>query len=100
MEPNTFNDICKNYLKYHPKIESKIKLICHVTVLSAVDLITNDKLAICMCRVHYLRCKEAIPNSIEGYAKLWKLRYNTIKGKGTEVEFIRNYSLHILTDLS
>jgi hypothetical protein len=95
MEPFTFNDICKHYLKYHPQITEKIKQICHVTVLNSIDLITNDKLAICMCRVAYYRQKEAIPKNIEGYAKLWKLRYNTPLGKGTEEEFIKNYNSYV-----
>lgn len=95
MEPATFNDICNNYLKYHPKITEKIKRICHVNVLNPIDLINNDRLAICMCRVSYYRQKEAIPNSIEGYAELWKLRYNTPLGKGTKEEFIENYNSYI-----
>jgi len=95
MEPATFNDICKNYLKYHSNISEKIKQICHVSVLSAIDLISNDRLAICMCRVSYYRQKEPIPKSIEGYAELWKLRYNTPLGKGTEEEFIDNYNAYV-----
>lgn len=95
MEPNTFNDIINNYLKYHKDIEEKIKLICHLNVLNSIDLISNDKLSICMCRVHYLRVKESIPNTIEGYAYYWKRYYNTIKGKGTEEEFIKNYNKYI-----
>lgn len=100
MEPATFNDITKNYLKYHLDIVERIKSVCHVNVFSAPDMISNDKLAICMCRVHYLRVKEAIPKNIEGYAKYWKQYYNTIKGKGTETEFIRNYHLFVLNDKS
>ena len=92
IEPNTFNDIVSNFLKYKPKLVAKIKSICDVSELNSNDLYLNDRLAICMCRVHYFRCKEPIPNSIEGYAALWKLRYNTIHGKGTEQEFIDNYN--------
>jgi len=98
MEPATFNDICKNYLKYHPDIIERIKSVCHINVLSAPDMISNDQLAICMCRVHYLRQKGAIPTTIEGYAKYWKQWYNTPLGKGTETEFIRNYHLWVLND--
>jgi len=98
MEPNTFNDIIKNYLKYHPDIVERIKSVCHVNVLSAVDMTSNDQLAICMCRVHYLRQKGTIPTTIEGYAKYWKQWYNTPLGKGTETEFIRNYHLWVMND--
>jgi len=98
MEPATFNDICKNYLKYHPDIESKIKQVSHVSVLSAADMVSNDQLAICMCRVHYLRVSEKMPVNIQGYAAYWKRYYNTVKGKGTEAEFIRNYHLFVMND--
>lgn len=99
MEPETFNDICKNYLKYHQDIIERIKSVCHVNVLSAPDMISNDQLAICMCRVHYLRQKGAIPTTIEGYAKYWKQWYNTPLGKGTEIEFVRNYHLYVMNDI-
>ena len=100
MEPNTFNDIVENFLKYRPYIIDAIKRTCDITELKAEDLETNDKLAICMCRVQYLRCKEKIPDTIEGYAKLWKLRYNTPLGAGTEEEFIKNYNKYVLNDIN
>jgi hypothetical protein len=99
MEPNTFNDIIKNYLRYNPEISNKIKEVCELSELNSSDLYLNDRLAICMCRVHYLRVFEQLPNIIEGYAKYWKKYYNTIKGKGTEAEFIRNYHLYVMNDI-
>jgi hypothetical protein len=38
-----------------------------------------------MCRVHYLRVKEALPteNDAAGMASYWKRYYNTVLGKGT-----------------
>jgi len=98
MEPATFNDIVKNYLRYHPDITDRIKTVCHVNELNAIELLNNDRLAVCMCRVHYLRVAEKLPITIEGYAAYWKKYYNTVKGKGTETEFIRNYHLYVLND--
>lgn len=98
MEPVTFNDICTNCLKYHSDIEAKIKQVAGVDSLVASDLQTNDRLSICMCRVHYLRVKEKMPATVEGYAAYWKRYYNTVKGKGTEAEFIRNYYLYVMND--
>ena len=91
MEPNTFNDIVNNYLKYHPAIADKIKQIAKISEFSPDYLVNNDALSICMCRVHYLRVNEKIPSTIEGYARYWKQYYNTPKGKGTEQEFIQHY---------
>lgn len=96
MEPATFNDILTNYLKYKPALKEKITRICHVGAFSAIDLINNDKLAICMCRVHYLRVKYKLPTSLIRYAAYWKLFYNTRKGKGTMKEFVHNYKFYVL----
>lgn len=95
IEPATFNDIVSNFLKYKPELAAKIKQVAQVSEFNPNDLYLNDRLSICMCRAHYLRCKEAIPNSVEGYAKLWKLRYNTPLGAGTEKEFIENYKRYV-----
>lgn len=100
MEPNTFNDIVANFLKYRPYTIMLIKKVCKVTELKAEDLEINDKLAICMCRVQYLRFKNPIPSDLLGYAELWKLRYNTIHGAGTVEEFIKNYNKYVIPDIS
>ena len=100
MEPNTFHDIVFNYLFYKKSLADLILSVCGAESFSPDDLENNDKLAICMCRVHYLRCKEKIPDTIEGYAKLWKLRYNTPLGAGTEEEFIKNYNKYVLNDIN
>lgn len=98
MEPVTFYDLVENFLAYRPKLVAKIKQVAGVEEFNAEDLVNNDKLAICMCRVQYYRFKEPIPDTLEGYAKLWKLRYNTPLGKGTEEEFISNYEEYSLRE--
>lgn len=98
IEPGTFNDIVANYLRYRPEITEKIKRVAQIDELKASDLYLNDRLSICMCRVHYLRVKEKMPSTIAGYAAYWKKYYNTAKGKGTESEFIRNYYLYVVSD--
>jgi len=96
IEPNTFNDIVSNFLKYKPELSTKIKQISQVSAFNSNDLYLNDRLSICMCRCAYFRQKEAIPNTVEGYAALWKLRYNTPLGAGTEKEFIENYHRYVV----
>lgn len=96
IEPDTFEDIKLNFLKYHPNIESKIKKICGVSTLDFNELVLNDRLAICMCRVAYYRQKEAIPDTLEGQAAYYKKYYNTPKGKATVQEYINNYKFYIL----
>ena len=91
MEPATFNDIVRNYLRYKPELAVKIERVARVCRFHAEDIETNDLLAICMARVHYLRVSEAIPSDVEGMARYWKKYYNTPLGKGTVEEFISNY---------
>lgn len=91
MEPATFNDIVKNYLRFKPGLTVKIEGVARVCRFHAEDIENNDLLAICMARVHYLRVSEAIPSDVEGMARYWKRYYNTPLGKGTVEEFIANY---------
>ena len=92
MEPATFMDIVENYLNYKPELKEKILKVSGIDDLNnPEDLVFNDRLAICMARVHYLRVKEAIPSDLDGWARYWKKYYNTPKGKGTEYEFVCNY---------
>ncbi len=48
-----------------------------------------------MCRVHFWRFPEPMPVTLEGQAKLWKRRYNTVKGRGTVAEYLRRYRLKV-----
>lgn len=93
MEPNTYKDIVKNYLKYKPALVAKILKVSGLKEIpDAEELVMNDRFAICMARVHYLRFKGAIPSDVEGWAHYWKIYYNTRFGKGTETDFIGNYN--------
>lgn len=96
MEPATFMDIYQNYLRFKPELLKKVMKTANVTVLKPSDLVENDVLAVAMARIHYLRVKEAIPVDLKGWAWYWKQYYNTPAGKGTEVEFIKNYKRFVL----
>ena len=98
MEPNTFNDIVNNFLAYKKDLAQRILSISSLESFDVKELENNDKFAICMCRVHYYRVREAIPNNLEGWAYYWKKYYNTPLGKGKEEEFIANYNKYVLQD--
>ena len=95
-EPRTFDDIIKNFLFYDKELMAKITEISGEKQLEASRLEVNDVLAACICRIHYLRIEEAIPKSLEGWARYYKQYYNTPKGKATEQEFIENYRRYVL----
>ncbi len=96
MEPNTFRDIVQNYLQYKPELAKLVMSVSGVNALRSEYLEYNLALAICMCRVHYLRVSENMPENLVGWAKYWKEYYNTRLGKGTEEEFIRNFKNLVL----
>lgn len=98
MEPFTFYDLVENFLAYRPKLTAKVKQVAGVKEFISEDLVNNDKLAICMCRVKYYQVKEAIPTNLEGFAKFWKKYYNTPLGKGTEEEFIQDYKQYSISE--
>lgn len=98
IEPATFKDCIDNYLNFRPHLKELILHVCDIPDLKSNYLYLNDRLSICMARVKYMRNDEPIPVTIEGYAAYWKKYYNTLLGKGKEIEFIRNYNLYVLNE--
>lgn len=43
-----------------------------------------------LTRLKYKRIPEPIPSTVEGRAEYWKEHYNTVLGKGTVEEYIKN----------
>lgn len=90
MEPDTHKDLWENFIQYRPHLSTKLRalsLSCHHD-----ELIWNLKYAVAMCRVHYLRQPNAIPEDVEGQAAYWKKYYNTLLGKGTAEEYVHSYN--------
>lgn len=104
MERPTYRDIWDNYLKklddtkqiwkYGQALIEKIMVSCNFrNEPKFEELIYNLRLNIIMCRLHYLRYPDALPNpnNIDDIWLLYKRRYNTPLGKATKTEFISNY---------
>lgn len=94
IEPNTHDDIWNNFLKFRPHLSSMIVSFMTSPVANKTkELETNDKYAAAIARIHYLRVPAPIPqyNDIPKMAAYWKRYYNTILGKGREIDFINNW---------
>jgi len=94
MEPATYNDIRDSYLAYRPDLKKRLLDLCGYQKMPVAEMLVSDNtLATAMCRIHYLRVKEALPeaNNLIGLAAYWKNYYNTYKGKGTVKQFIEDY---------
>lgn len=93
MEPATHDDIWKNYLAHRPALAAGVNLFKAAGVSDLEQLVGNLSYATAMCRVHYYRQPDPLPqyDDVAGMAAYWKKHYNTPQGKGTEAEFIERY---------
>lgn len=95
MEPATHDDIWRSWLRYQPALRETMMLafVPATTEPDAQRLVTDMGYAVAMCRLHYRRVSEALPSAgdVAALARYWKLYYNTMRGRGTEAEFIQNY---------
>ena len=94
MEPKTCLDIEK-YLQYKPKLYGYV--LDNTAICSPSELTWNLKFAIIMCRYHYWRVPEKLPefDNIHAMSLYWKRYYNTELGMGTTTEFVRNYEKYV-----
>lgn len=90
MEPATELDIWQNYIKYRPDLAETIQRITgHIAPGPWLEW--DIAYQIIMARIHYKRVPEALPGSLDGLARYWKLHYNTVGGAGTAAECLENY---------
>ena len=100
-EPETADDILKNYVIFRSAISQKlielgmpakimadIKSPDHIDVLK-YSLITNIALQVAFCRLKYRRDKDPIPTTKKARAAYWKKIYNTKLGKGTVEHYMK-----------
>lgn len=99
MEPDTHLDIWDNYLAYRPELASSVRDLAGrywpgAFEDPATEMVTNLAYAAAMCRIHYKRVPEALPDAdnMRGLAKYWKQHYNTVGGSGSVGEFLGNYN--------
>ena len=101
MEPATHDDIWANYLRFNEPLKNAVRDLAgmryRLRPIDASELIGNNNYACAMCRCHYKRIDEPLPDAddIPGMASYWKRHYNTVKGAGTEQDFIENYLKYI-----
>ena len=99
MEGATYRDIQVNYLRYRPELLAKIESFLFPAETPLKQLASNLPYATAMARMQYLRFPEKLPSSLEEQAQLWKLRYNTLLGKGTPEEYVNNWKRIVKDDV-
>lgn len=91
MEPATHDDIYKNFLKYKPDLKARVMKLFAPGLSAAENLKSNLMYAAAMCRIHYLRVSQPIPENRREQAEYWKKYYNTSKGKGSVEKYLEAY---------
>lgn len=95
MEPNTHDDIWTNYLAYRPDLAEALNSLAAPANghPSSNELIGNLWYGAAMCRIHYRRVSDPLPEQgdYEGHAAYWKEHYNTFEGAGSEEEYLDNW---------
>lgn len=93
MEPATHDDIWDHYLAYNQDLAKRVNRwrVQYGNGMGADEMVGNLFYATAMCRIHYLRVEEPIPDTLPGQAAYWKRFYNTPLGAGTENEYIHSW---------
>ena len=94
MEPEDHDDLWTNYIASKPGLQNLIATVCKINPhlihqdedigKSNHPLVWNLRYACLMCRIHYYREKDAIPDTVEEQANMWVKDYN--KGGKASVE--------------
>lgn len=97
MEPATHDDIWNRFLPHQPFLCSRMMTLCGFSAKPTVEMLRVNLLySACMCAILYQwrleQYKKSAPETTEQCAEVWKLCYNTVKGKGTVDQWIESYN--------
>lgn len=92
MEPATHDSLWEHFLKYRGGLASQVRVLCGTP--SPMAMVGNLWYAAAMARIKYFADKHLLPaaGDLAGQATYWKRVYNTRLGKGTEAEYIKNWT--------
>ena len=98
MEPATHDDIWANYLVYQSGLRGRIETFVLPHHDRHDQLVWNLAYATAMCRAHYRRATEGLPDEddVDGLARYWKRYYNTEQGAGSVAEFKDKYVRYVI----
>lgn len=84
MEPATHDDLWKNFIGFRPVLKSSLANILSGKEAVAERLVDTPLYAAALCRIQLYRTPAALPAAYDanGWAKFWKIHYNTQKGSG------------------
>jgi len=103
IEPATLGDLFKNYLSAPARrgLSDRVMSLLAARPVPRDQLATNLAFATAIARLIYLRSPVVLATAgdIAGHARVWKTVYNTVKGAGTESQFISDYQRLVAPNL-
>lgn len=98
MEPETYNDIWYNYIIHKGSIVMQLALNFSAHGMPDEQRLIYDlRFASAMCRLHYARVVDPLPNASDANA-IWdyyKLHYNTVTGLANKRDAISKYECYL-----
>lgn len=93
MEKRTHDDHWNSFISKDQDLKDKIVSLTSAYPPGVEQLRCNLLYAAAMCRIHYRRVKEPLPDAsdVKALGQYWKKYYNTYAGKGTVEQFVKNY---------
>ena len=91
MEPATHADIWENHIEFNDRSMNAVVKVCGCDEMMPHEMLIYDlRYATAMCRLHYWRRPEALPEAgnLDQMAAYWKQFYNTHLGHGTVDQFV------------
>lgn len=95
-EPEDFADLHENFLAYRPQLLRQVDSLSSSCTVG--DLEQNDRYAIAICRVHYLRAPGELPaaDDLGAIYSYYKRFYNSADGAATADGFAGCYRKYVL----
>lgn len=94
-EPDTHNDLWRNFIIQHNNILTQLSMNFFVPRIPEASRLIGDLMyATAICRLHYFRVKESLPNAedVDAIWAYYKKYYNTLKGKAQKDKAIKAYN--------
>lgn len=94
MEPATHDDLFRNFLAFRPWLKQAVLNFSAYSETFYGELAFNAFYATACARAQFYRFSDLIPEvgDLLSQANLWKLRWNSMVGRGTVAEYIDHWN--------
>lgn len=91
IEPASLKDMYEHYLKFNPALQDVVDSLLWEDEDRTTQLQWNLHYQIAIAAVHYIRFHKTVPSpeSIDAESNIWKVAYNTEKGKGKRKVYVK-----------